>query len=322
VDIRQLKYFVALVRHGSFSEAAARINIAQPSLSVQVAKLERELGCRLVERGARGVRPTEAGQRLNELATDILERLAEARDEIIRDFADAGLPVTLGIPPVMAVSLAVPLIRAARSLRPRLALRIVEGMSGTIRRQFAEGALDLAILHNADPGEFPRLLPLVRETLHLVGLPAALPPAGSPLGIVDVAALPLVLPTARHSLRQMLDAAARRAGCKLNIAAENDSLPQLIGLVNGGLGCTVLPLVGMAGQPGLASLPVDGAEVTWRSGIVLGRRVARDPSVAALCRLIGMIVRELIATGAWPGGQAEDHAAWPAPSRQGAGVAA
>ena len=112
---------------------------------------------------------------------------------------------------------------------------------------------------------------------------------------------------------QIADAAARRAGCALNIAAENDSLPQLIGLVNGGLGCTVLPLVGIAGQTRLASRPIEGEDVTWRSSIVLSRRMAHDARAAALCQLVGAIISELVDTGAWPGAEADDRSGWPLP---------
>lgn len=306
MDIRQLRYFLAVLRHGSFSEAAARIRIAQPSLSVRIAQLEQELGCQLLERNARGVRPTVAGVRFEALASDVLERFDEAREQMLREFGEASQAVTLGLPPVLALGLAVPLIQAAPSLRLPIALKIVEGMSGAIMLQLNDKGLDLAVLHNVRPDAFPIVLPLLEEELHAIGPAVALPDAQT-LSVAELAALPLVLPTVRNSMRETLEMGAREAGVRLNVVGEIDSLPQLIGLVRRGVGCTVLPPIAIMDQEGFASIPLQSA---WSSSIVVGRRAAQLPAVAGLCRLMADIVADLIRAGSWPGARAADTGGW------------
>src|ERR1700733_3028243 len=75
MQYRQLFYFVKIVEAGSFSQAARTIHVAQPALSQQIAELEASLGVPLLQRSARGVRPTVAGERLYEEASSILRKL-------------------------------------------------------------------------------------------------------------------------------------------------------------------------------------------------------------------------------------------------------
>ncbi|MBQ1766158.1 MAG: LysR family transcriptional regulator, partial [Aquincola sp.] len=77
MDLRQLKYFVRIVELGGLSAAAQSLHVAQPSLSQHVANLEAELGLPLLERGARGARPTPAGRRLYEQAKALLRQAGD-----------------------------------------------------------------------------------------------------------------------------------------------------------------------------------------------------------------------------------------------------
>src|SRR5262249_37379033 len=82
MDLRQLRYFVGIVEHGSFSKAAAHLNVAQPALSQHVRHMEQELGVELLHRGTHGVMPTEAGDRLIRHARTILAEFAELQDSV------------------------------------------------------------------------------------------------------------------------------------------------------------------------------------------------------------------------------------------------
>lgn len=91
MELRQLGYFVEVCESGSFSKAGVRLNLAQPSISRQVALLEAELGQRLLERNGRGVRPTDAGQALLAHARVMLITAEQARHEI-REMKDGIRP--------------------------------------------------------------------------------------------------------------------------------------------------------------------------------------------------------------------------------------
>src|SRR5688500_18807169 len=102
MDLRQLHYFVSIVDAGSFSRAAAALNLAQPSLSRQVALLETDLGQRLLTRTGRGVAPTEAGEALLVHARAMLDIAQRARDELRELHASPGGRVVVGLPPRVA----------------------------------------------------------------------------------------------------------------------------------------------------------------------------------------------------------------------------
>ncbi|SEM36551.1 regulatory helix-turn-helix protein, lysR family [Roseovarius azorensis] len=82
MDIKQLRYFVAIVEEGSFSKAAQRVRIAQPALSLQVRKMEEALQTKLLLRGPQGVLPTEAGELLVTSARKILTDLSNTEDDL------------------------------------------------------------------------------------------------------------------------------------------------------------------------------------------------------------------------------------------------
>ena len=82
MDIRQLRYFLAIAEEGQISKAARRLNIAKPPLSQQLKMLEQELGVILIERGARQIRLTDAGRLLQERATKLLEFLSATTSEL------------------------------------------------------------------------------------------------------------------------------------------------------------------------------------------------------------------------------------------------
>ena len=130
MDLRQLRYFTAIVEQGSFSKAATKLRVAQPALSQHLRHMEDELGVALLHRGTRGVLPTEAGERLLERARAILADFAELRDSVRGESAAPGGEVRIGLPGTVSEQFSVPLIEAARERYPAVRIRIAEAMSG------------------------------------------------------------------------------------------------------------------------------------------------------------------------------------------------
>jgi LysR family transcriptional regulator, nitrogen assimilation regulatory protein len=111
MDIRQLRYFVGVVEAGRFTAASRRLRVAQPALSHQVISLERELGTKLLEREARGVRPTASGASFLEHARVVLRDLERAREAITETGGAVSGRVAIGLPTTVAPVLAKPLWR-------------------------------------------------------------------------------------------------------------------------------------------------------------------------------------------------------------------
>lgn len=127
-----MRYFIEIVEQGSLSRAAARLNVAQPALSIHLRNMEAELATPLLLRGRGGVVPTEAGQILLRAARRIVNEQVSAMDEIRSLGQEPSGEVRLGLPGTIADILAIPLIEAARRRYPRVRITLSEAMSGFV----------------------------------------------------------------------------------------------------------------------------------------------------------------------------------------------
>ncbi len=301
MDLRQLRYFIAIVEEGSITAAAQRLNVAQPALSHHLRNLEKDLGVRLLVRGAHGVRPTAAGTRLYEHAVVIHRHVSQAQNDV-RGYADEPQgAVAVGLPASVALVLAVPLVEAVSRRLPRVSLRILEGMSGSILEWLNNGRLDLALLYDVAHQKTLATEPLLTEDLHLVG-PAG--SGGTDIPFQAVAALPLVMPGRPHGLREHLERAARDQGVGLNVRVEIDGLPQIKTLVGRGAGFAVLSLsaVGEECRRGeLAARRI--VDPTLARTVSLNASKGRPPNDAAdaVRSLLYTVMRDLVANDTWPG---------------------
>ncbi len=275
MDLRQLESFVAIADSGSLSRAAVALNLAQPSLSRQLAQLESELGQRLLVRTGRGVQPTAAGEVLLGHARSMLDTAQRARDEL-RDLTDNPTGrITVGLPPRVALGLSMPLVQGFRARFPRAVITVIEGLSLGLRESLIAGRLDLALLFDPQPSPLLRVEPLMRERLILVAPPGSRLPARA--GLASLAAYPMVLPNAPNAIRGLVDAMLRPRGIALQVIAEVGAVQTVMALVAQGVGCTIVPE---------SALPVAGGRLAWApigppaiwNALVLATPVARPGS--------------------------------------------
>jgi len=260
MDLKQLGYFVRVAELGSFTKAAAALNVAQPALSRQVRLLEVELRQNLLLRNGRGAVPTEAGQLLLEHGRGILHQVERAREELSLVRGTLAGRVAIGLPPSLARLVAVPLTRSFRQQLPQARLSITEGLSVSMQDALLNGRLDLALLYNAQPLPELDLQPLFDEELLLVqarsGAAAQAPGSASaqrpaPLPLAELAQLPLLIPTRPNALRMHVELELAKLGLRPRIALEIDGVPAILDLVAEGLGCAVLSrhAVAASGRP-------------------------------------------------------------------------
>ena len=244
MDLKQLEYFVRVAELGSFTRAAQSLNIAQPALSRQVRLLEVELRQNLLVRNGRGATPTQAGLLLLEHGRGILHQLERAQEELGRVRSGLTGRVALGLPPSVARVLTVPLTRTFRARMPEAQLSISEGLSSAMQENLQNGRLDIAVLYN--PSLLPGIehTPLVQEELLLVqprppGLQEDPPPPA--IGLQEVAALPLVIPTRPNAIRMLVESEMAAIGARPIIALEIDGVSAILDLVADGAGYAILP---------------------------------------------------------------------------------
>lgn len=244
MDLKQLTYFLTVVDAGAFSRAAVVLNMAQPSLSRQIALLEQEFGQRLLIRTGRGVTLTEAGLLLADRARGLLTAARQMTTELRDHNQSPSGRVTIGIPPRLAYLFGASLVTQFRRLFPNAVLTLIEGLSVSLRELLASGRLDMALLFDAPRTSQVELRELWREPLMIIGPPGALLPSRS--RVADLSTFPLVLPSAPNAIREQVNAALALSKLTLNIVAEVGAVQTTLALVAAGVGHTILPKTALA----------------------------------------------------------------------------
>jgi LysR family nitrogen assimilation transcriptional regulator len=244
MELRQLRYFVAIAHCGSFSRAAEKVFVAQSALSHQIAQLESELGTALFHRSRRGVELTEAGQRFAPHAVSILRQTEEAIASARQATDEPSGKVVFGIPHSASNALALPLLRAVRQRLPRIQLELTEELTGNLSQQLTRGQINLAVLF--DDGHLPEFdyTALLSERMYLIEPAHSGKKRAARISFKQALALPLTLPASPHGVRPIIEAAALKAGlASPQVEADISSISILRTSLLAGLGRTLLPLM-------------------------------------------------------------------------------
>jgi LysR family hydrogen peroxide-inducible transcriptional activator len=241
MEMHQLRYFAAVAQASSFSRAAEACFVSQPSLSQQIAKLEKELGQRLIDRLGRRVQLTDAGRQFLESTQSILAAADDAKRRL-RDDADlAGCRLTVGAIPTIAPFLLPNVLKKFGKRHPGVEITIHEDVTRHLIDAVGTGELDLAIL--ALPIEDERL---TVEPLWTEPLLAALPSRHAlcrkkTVTIDDLRDERFVLLTEMHCLGEQVLSYCRAHECQPRIACRSAQIATMQALIEQGLGVTLLP---------------------------------------------------------------------------------
>jgi LysR family nitrogen assimilation transcriptional regulator len=240
MQFRQLRYFVKIVEAGSLSRAASVVHVAQPALSQQVAELEERLGVALLQRSARGVRPTAAGEIFYKEASAILRQLDLLPTVVRSDTHKPEGTVNLGFISSLAPVL-VGFLDECREAFPKVIIRVSDGDSLGLEDKIASSLVDLAILHEVAFTTALTRKPLYRQKLFVVSR-EPMTTDGGPISLQRIAELPFVLPGKAKGRRALIERVFAEAKLKPNVVLEADTLVSEMWSVRNGVGCTILPV--------------------------------------------------------------------------------
>lgn len=307
MELRQLRYFLAIAEHGSFSKAASTVYVAQSALSHQLAQLEEELGQSLFHRLPRGVEMTPAGRAFHPHALSILRQVEDARHSVSQAEGEIVGKVIFGIPHSVSQALALPLLKAVRAALPRVELELTEELTGNLTPQLRTGLIHLAVLFDDGQLDEFRSQALLEESLVLIS-PADAPDAPSgPISLRDALHLPLILPASPHGVRPIIEAAAKQASLAApNVIADISSISILRTSLLAGLGHTLLPPMPMQHEldsGALRATPITPETLTRRLMLCASRQIPASAATLAVASVLRTLVGQLCSDGKWREGR-------------------
>ncbi|HTZ65349.1 MAG TPA: LysR substrate-binding domain-containing protein [Solirubrobacteraceae bacterium] len=294
MDERRLRCFLAVVDEGTVTRAAARLHVAQPSLSQTLRALERELGVVLFHRLGRGLRLSSAGHALTGPAREVLVAIEAARaavsevSELLRGTLHLAALATLAVDPLAG------LIGRYRRAHPGIVVRVHEpestaGVSALVR----DGTCELGLTPLPVRDQNLRTVALGEQELLFVLPPGALADEDrshqhrtvEPLAPAALRAIPLVVSPPGTSTRTLLEQALEAVGVTPRIAVETAAREAIVPLVLAGAGAALLPapLAREAGRRGAVARAAH-PRIVRRIGVVY-RDNALSPAARALIEL-------------------------------------
>ena len=251
LDVRRLRILREVAARGSFSGAAESLSFTQSAISQHVAALEREAGATLVDRGARGIRLTEAGQALVHHADAILARLEHAEQELAAIRGLRGGRLRLGSFMSAGATLVPKAVAAFHERHPDVDLSMVEAEPADALARMRGGELDLALVYDHAQlpvafGEDIKLVHLLDDPLELVvrrGHP--LTDAG-PVRLADLSGEAWIGGTPRDACHLIFQSSCREAGFEAQLAFETDDYQASQAFVAAGVGVALLPRLALA----------------------------------------------------------------------------
>ena len=243
IELRHLRYFVAVSETLHFGKAAEKLGMAQPPLSQQIRDLERNLGYPLFDRTTRGVKPTSVGQFFLERARSTLAKVSDDIEMARRLGRGQEGAITVGFAGSIMFTALPKAIRRYRRLYPKVELRLREGATGEQMPLLLDGTLDLGFLRDGEARDGIAMETILREPFVAV-LPARHKLAGkSAISPAELKNEPFVL-FARRMGSLAFDrtvACCEAEGFRPNFVQEAPQWPTVLRLVAAGLGVSLAP---------------------------------------------------------------------------------
>ncbi|WP_267551415.1 LysR family transcriptional regulator [Rhizobium rhizogenes] len=290
MELRHIRYFLALAAEGNFTRAAANLGIGQPPLSQQIKDLENEVGVQLFHRVPHGAELTVAGEAFLAEAKTAVDAAEKAKLAAQRANRGEIGRLSLGFTASSAFnSIVTATIREFRDHWPGVLLSLTEMNTNALMERLVRGEIDAAFIRpGLEDTRDVRLKRFADEPM-MIALPARHPLAARDrVPIAALAGEPFILfpRMVGLSLYDDIVAACREAGFELVVTQEAPQIPSIVNLVAANLGVSIVPAsIAQIKLDGVAYRPIDGPPLVARLGLA-SLKAQRSPIVANLMSLI------------------------------------
>ncbi|GIO15998.1 HTH-type transcriptional regulator BsdA [Cohnella xylanilytica] len=273
MDIRQLRYFIAIAEERTISAAARRLHLSQPPLSQQLKAMEEELGAELAERSGKVLELTEAGKTLYAYARQMVELMEEAKTEVKEVGIGANGRLAIGVNTFSAAGLP-EVLRRFRELYPKVTYKIQQNESSYLCRLVRDRAVELAFVRlPLELGDDLAVLRHYSEPYYLI-TSANGKSFGPEVSLADIADLPLLLPSTQGlGVHASILEAFSQSRLHPNLAGECSDISLLLSLVSSGFCASIVPAALLDRREGCA---------------VRASRISHPADMASSAGLIGL----------------------------------
>ncbi|REG86809.1 LysR family transcriptional regulator [Marinomonas pollencensis] len=276
MDIRPLRYFLAIAKSASFTRAAEQLQVAQPAVSMAIKKLETDLGLTLIHRSDRKISLTDEGKRLLLHA----EKITQAVDDALLEMRELkGLnqgEVRVGIPSMLGSYYFPPILMAFRHRYPSINLKVIEGGTWQLQRMLEQGELDLSVIVAETLPEGLETHRLLKEEMRVTVAkdhPFSQQESITPEAFFDEE---LVMFKEGYFHRRVVDNLAKTTGKQPNIGFETNLIPLIKSITQQGFGVSTLLSMVVENDDKLISRPFNppiwlDLSIAWRKGAYLSQ---------------------------------------------------
>ncbi|WP_427183709.1 LysR family transcriptional regulator [Bordetella bronchialis] len=295
MNLKALRYFVAIADAGSFTAAAAQVRIAQPALSRHVRELESELGVTLLRRSARGAILTQEGAALCEAARRILAEAEQVKTQLTAQAQLGQSTITVGASPTLGRVLLPGLFERCDSALGGFRITLRESFTPTLSDWLERGLIDVAFLTNPNGSRDFALHHLYSEPFALVtAMPRRIP------ATIPVSALPDLPLLVTRFHRSVVERQLGVVGGRLNIHSEIDSVESIRELVMQGRWATLMPVSVFSRQRearAVALSEITGVQLNRLLTLAVRRDAGANPGIARFTEIVKAECAELVAKG-------------------------
>jgi LysR family hydrogen peroxide-inducible transcriptional activator len=257
VEIHQLRYFRAVAEARSFTLAAKREHVSQPTLSHQILKLEDELGAELFRRTGKSVKLTELGEVFLPAAASVLRQLTEVKHQIRETAGVWGGRVRLGVIPTVAPFLLPNILAAFSKRNPLIEVRVIEEVSSVLLQFLRDGSIDLGIMPSPASTKGLLCTELLSERLFAVVCDTHPLAQQKSITLVQLAETAFLFLKDGHCFRENVTAMFGRVKLQPRIVFESGCYLTILNMVKAGMGVSVVPEMAVNGDTGCRFVPIE-----------------------------------------------------------------
>ncbi len=283
LDIRQLKYFIAVIDHQGFSRAAESLYLSQSTLSKVVKNLEDELNTTLIDRSNQKIELTESGKVVYQQGLQVLLSLENISNELFDIENLKKGHINIGIPPITGTLYFPKIIKSFNSLYPNIEINITEAGAHKIKNELLDGSIDIAVSMKLDNDENLEILPLVNDPLVLYVNDQHPFAQKESVEISELRNEKIISLDSDFELRKMFIYECYKSDFKPNIIFESAQWDFMLSMVNEDLGVAIMPysLLKLLNLKHIQTIPIINDALTMDVNFLIKKQKPISPPLQA-----------------------------------------